>query len=66
VQVASEVGTSDSVGGLGLGTPQEPDVGHHTSFGLTFRRKSQSRTEPADEGRSLLTRLLGWLGSWFA
>jgi hypothetical protein len=43
VQVAAPPGRSDAVEGLGLGTPQEPDVKHHTSFGITFRARSRAQ-----------------------
>ena len=38
VQVVAAAGASDAVAGLGMGTPQEPKVKHHTSFGLRFRK----------------------------
>jgi hypothetical protein len=38
--VVSPSGTSDSVAGLGMGTPQEPNIKHHTSFGLKFRKRT--------------------------
>jgi hypothetical protein len=31
-------GASDKVAGLGMGTPEEPGIKHHTSFGLKFRK----------------------------
>jgi hypothetical protein len=46
VTVVSPIGASDSVAGLGLGTPQEPNVKHHTSFGLTFVRRSEREDAP--------------------
>jgi hypothetical protein len=39
VEVVGTSGASDKVGGLGMGTPQEPHIKHHTSFGLTFRKQ---------------------------
>jgi hypothetical protein len=39
VEVAADAGTSDKVVGLGMGTPDEPAVKHHTSFGLRFRKR---------------------------
>jgi hypothetical protein len=46
VTVVSPSGTSDSVAGLGLGTPSEPNVKHHTSFGLKFVRRSERKGVP--------------------
>jgi hypothetical protein len=40
VRVAAASGTSDAVAGLGMGTPAEPHVKHHTSFGLKFRKSN--------------------------
>jgi hypothetical protein len=36
VQVVPTSGTSDRVAGLGMGTPEQPKMKHHTSFGLKF------------------------------
>jgi hypothetical protein len=38
VEVLGPSGTSDVVTGLGLGTPDEPHIKHHTSFGLRFKK----------------------------
>jgi hypothetical protein len=59
VQVLSGEGTSDAVGGLGLGTPQEPDALHRTSFGLTFRKLS-----PPASQRGASSNWLSRLGAW--
>jgi hypothetical protein len=40
VSIASSSGASDQVAGLGMGTPEDPHVKHHTSFGLRFRKVS--------------------------
>jgi hypothetical protein len=40
VEVVADSGVSDGVQGLGMGTPGEPDIKHHTSFGLRFRKLS--------------------------
>jgi hypothetical protein len=40
VRMVSSIGASDQVAGLGMGTPEDPDVKHHTSFGLRFRKLS--------------------------
>ena len=40
VSIASASGASDRVGGLGMGTPEDPHVKHHTSFGLRFLKVS--------------------------
>jgi hypothetical protein len=40
VNIVSPSGTSDLVAGLGMGTPEEPHIKHHTSFGLRFRKLS--------------------------
>jgi hypothetical protein len=40
VSIVSPSGASDSVTGLGMGTPEEPHIKHHTSFGLRFRKLS--------------------------
>ena len=46
VAVAAESGASDVVAGLGMGTPKEPHVKHHTSFGLRFVQRPASETGP--------------------
>jgi hypothetical protein len=38
VRIVPTNGTSDAVAGLGMGTPQQPKMKHHTSFGLKFRK----------------------------
>jgi hypothetical protein len=38
VTIVPTSGTSDLVAGLGMGTPEEPKVKYHTSFGLKFRK----------------------------
>lgn len=40
VSIASASGSSDLVAGLGMGTPEDLHVKHHTSFGLRFRKVS--------------------------
>jgi hypothetical protein len=40
VSIVSPGGASDRVAGLGMGTPKEPHVKHHTSFGLRYRKVS--------------------------
>ncbi len=40
VHIVSPSGASDVVMGLGMGTPEEPQIKHHTSFGLRFRKVS--------------------------
>jgi hypothetical protein len=41
VEMVAGAGASDRVAGLGMGTPEEPGVKHHTSFGLRFRKLGQ-------------------------
>jgi hypothetical protein len=38
VRMVGSGGVSDVAAGLGMGTPEEPHVKHHTSFGLRFRK----------------------------
>jgi hypothetical protein len=40
VRVEPASGTSDAVAGLGMGTPEQPQMKHHTSFGLKFLKLS--------------------------
>ena len=40
LRAVADRGGSDAVSGLGLGTPEEPDVKHNTSFGVRFRVRS--------------------------
>jgi hypothetical protein len=48
-QVVAESGTSDAVAGLGMGTPEEPKVKHHTSFGLKFVKGAVTEVIPPSE-----------------
>jgi hypothetical protein len=49
VQVVAASGTSDAVAGLGMGTPEEPKVKHHTSFGLRFVKGAVTDAVPPSE-----------------
>jgi WD40 repeat protein/heme exporter protein D len=64
VTVVSASGTSDSVAGLGMGTPQQPNIKHHTSFGLRFVRPV--RRELTGHEGSVLSVAFSRDGRWLA
>lgn len=38
------------IGGMGLGTRAEPNVGHHVAYGFVFKRKGVATPKPAPTG----------------
>lgn len=46
-------GLGDSVFGMGLGTPDQPQVGHHVSYRFVFQRTKAGQTEPELEPEPL-------------
>ena len=46
IWVGTDRDKSDEVNGMGLGTPQEPTVYHHTAFGLVFVKGTTPAPEP--------------------
>ncbi|HSR32851.1 MAG TPA: hypothetical protein VLY63_19990, partial [Anaerolineae bacterium] len=48
-RVVAASGASDAVSGLGMGTPDEPGIKHHTSFGLRFVQRLATEDTPSPE-----------------